>query len=99
VGMTMDERLERFEQRFERFVEYVESRFQDLPSREEWSQFATKAHLAQSATKADLADLVTKADLAQFGTKGELAEFRPVRRCERTADWAGAADRGLSPAS
>jgi hypothetical protein len=41
--MTMEERFARFEERFERFVEYVESRFRELPTREEWSQFATKA--------------------------------------------------------
>jgi hypothetical protein len=59
--MMTEDRFARFEERFERFVEYVESRFQDtegrlreLPTREEWSQFATKADLAQFATKAEL---------------------------------------------
>lgn len=52
--MTMEERFAHFEERFERFVEYVESRFNELPTREQWSQFATKADLAQFATKAEL---------------------------------------------
>ena len=52
----MEERLTRFEAKFDRFVEYVEARFQELPTREEWSQFATKADLERFATKADLQD-------------------------------------------
>lgn len=57
----MEERFGRFEERFERFVEYVEGRFQymedrfehmegrfrALPTREEWSQFATRADLKE----------------------------------------------------
>ncbi len=49
-----EERFERFEQRFERFVECVELRFQEVPTRAEWSQFATKVDLALIATRADL---------------------------------------------
>jgi uncharacterized coiled-coil DUF342 family protein len=45
------------EDQFNRFVEYAEGRFQQLPTREEWSQFATKADLAQFATKADFGAL------------------------------------------
>ena len=69
--MMTEDRFARFEERFERFVEYVESRFQELPTREQWTQFATKADLAQFATKADL---------AQLATRGELAEFRVEMR-------------------
>jgi uncharacterized coiled-coil DUF342 family protein len=65
------------EDQFNRFVEYVEGRFQELPTRAEWSQFTTKADLAQFATKGDLSQFATKADL-----KEELGALRAELRAE-----------------
>ncbi len=71
--VRFEERFDRFELRFERFVEYVDLRFQELPTREQWSQFATKTDLAQFATKIDLA-------AAQDDFTAQIASLRAEMR-------------------
>ena len=55
------------EDQFARFVEYAESRFQ---------QMATKADLERLATKADLERFATKSDLEQLATKADVQALR-----------------------